>query len=670
MMRKALGKKILILGVDGMDPSLTRKFVQKGLMPNVKKIIDQGAQREDLTMLGGQPTGTPPMWTTLATGAYPVTHGITCFHKQSKEDLDVMEYALDSRLCKAEQLWNVFAEAGKKTLVWHWPGSAWPPSSESPNLHVVDGTSPGAPNMASAQVEGELVLVASEKTEEIHFRAKAASDGNVPCVITDLKPSSDFKPMSEEVKLLTQRHLILSESDGEMGLSDTPFDVVLSPIKDAKGWVDVPEGAKEFTILLSGGLIRRPSLILKDPNGVYSKVAIYKSKKEKTPIVVLENDVFTREIIDESVKDDVKYSVNRNMRVLEIAEDGSYLKMWISSAMNIVEDSVWYPKHLYKSVTENVGYPPPTSMVGGADKQLISKCMKENWDSAKDWQAGAINHLIQKEGYDVVFSHFHNIDLQSHMIIKYLKDGHANLPKEEYAKFVEEIYIQTDEYIGQFMHLLEEDWTICVISDHAAVCPEHGPHFIGDMLGLNVRVMQELGFTALKKDEDGNELPEIDWQNTKAIANRANHIYLNIKGRDKHGIIDPKDKFEVEEEIMTALYGYKDKKTGHRVIAMALRNKDAVLLGLGGPESGDIIYWTAEGYNYDHFDCLSTTRGYGDTSVSPIFIGVGPGLKKGFATDRIIRQVDFAPTIAVIGGVRMPAQCEGAPVYQILSEEY
>ena len=63
-------------------------------------------------------------------------------------------------------------------------------------------------------------------------------------------------------------------------------------------------------------------------------------------------------------------------------------------------------------------------------------------------------------------------------------------------------------------------------------------------------------------------------------------------------------------------------------------------------------------------------RGESDTSVSPIFIVAGKGVKEGFYTDRIIRQVDFAPTIAVLGGVRMPAQCEGAPAYQILANEY
>ena len=102
---------------------------------------------------------------------------------------------------------------------------------------------------------------------------------------------------------------------------------------------------------------------------------------------------------------------------------------------------------------------------------------------------------------------------------------------------------------------------------------------------------------------------------------------------------------------------------------MAIRNRDAAVLGLSGPESGDIVYFTAEGYNYDHSDALSTTLGEADTSVAPIFVLAGPGVKPGY-TKRVIRQVDLAPTLAVLGGVRIPTQCEGAPVYQILEEEY
>ena len=100
-----------------------------------------------------------------------------------------------------------------------------------------------------------------------------------------------------------------------------------------------------------------------------------------------------------------------------------------------------------------------------------------------------------------------------------------------------------------------------------------------------------------------------------------------------------------------------------------MRNKEAALLGMSGPECGDILYWNAEGFNRIHGDSLSTYTGYFETTVSPIFIAAGQGLKEGWTTERVIRQVDVAPTLAWLGGVRMPAQCEGAIAYQLLADE-
>ena len=137
-----LSEKVLILGLDGMDPGLVNRFRAEGRMPNMDKYIQRGSSAKNLIMLGGVPTITPPMWTTLATGATPATHGITCFWGQSEAEMDGFVYNLNSHRCKAEQLWNITANEGLKTLVWHWPGSSWPPTSESENLHVVDGTQP------------------------------------------------------------------------------------------------------------------------------------------------------------------------------------------------------------------------------------------------------------------------------------------------------------------------------------------------------------------------------------------------------------------------------------------------------------------------------------------------------------------------------------------------
>lgn len=673
MKREALSQKIMVLGVDGMDPRLTCQYLEEGIMPNVKKLMEKGSCREDLVLLGANPTVTPPMWTTLATGAYPMTHGITGFFRHSHEELDVMEYNLDSRNCKAEQLWNVFAEAGKKTLVWHWPGSAWPPSSDNENLYVVDGTSPGSVNMGTAQCENEFLVGASEKLTELRYLDKVKSDAPTPCVITGLEASASDEEFDLDAVMTSPdiRMLIMYMGEGETADENSiaALNIVQSPIKPASGWAEAAADAKEFAILFSNGLIHRPCQIWKNKDGIYDRVAMFRSKKDQEPMVVMEMGKIYPSILDKAVVGDEQIDVIRNIRLLNLEKDGSELKMWVSPANKIDADDVFHPKRIYKEIVDNVGYPLPTTQIGSHEYDLVKECTLDNWYLTADWQSDSIHYLIENEGIEIVFSHFHNVDLEMHMLVRNMKGTQKN-PAEFYQERVRDIYRQTDYYIGKYMDLLDDGWTILLVSDHAQVCPQHKPTWLGDILGVNVRVMEELGFTTLKKDENGKELREIDWEKTKAIAIRENDIYINLKGRDKYGIVDPADKYELEEEIMTALYGYKDKETGKRVVALALRNKDAALFGMGGPENGDIIYFTAEGYNYDHADGLSTAYGMYNTSLSPIFIGAGPGFKENFRTPRMLRQVDVAPTMAVIGGVRMPNECEGAPMYSILTEQF
>jgi Uncharacterized conserved protein len=672
MDRKAINNKIFILGVDGLDPRLTKKYLDQGKMPNIKKFIEKGSTREDLIMLGGQPTGTPPMWTTLATGCNSNVHGITCFNRASEKGLEFVEYNFDSRKCKAEQLWNVFAEQGKKTLVWHWPGSAWPPTSDSSNLHVVDGTQPASVNAGLCDVESDFFVFANEAEKELTFISKMGTNAPVVCEVSDMKVEKASAGQLPSIKNLTTSVIVLNNSEGtNAAMRNNGYDKVLSPIKQANGWVNAPADAKEFTILFSSGLIRRVCLIIKNEKGIYDTVKVYKTKKDQEPLIILPVGEFVGGIIDEFIKNDEKGMALRSMRVLELAEDGSSLKIWVSTALKIGESSLFHPRSLYDNIAKNVGYPPAPSKLPALDKTTVTDCMKAQWDYLSTWQAEALNYLIDAEGYQVIFSHLHNVDAQMHRIGKHLiPRSYSLVTPEETQQFVEDLYVQTDNYIGKFLHLLDEGWTVFIISDHAVLSSEHERAEIADAVGINVGLLKELGFTEVLKDENGNDLHEIDWSKTKAVASRANHIYINLKGRNTHGIVEPEDQYEVEEEIMTALYGYKDKETGKRVVALAIRNKDAVLLGMGGPDCGDIIYWTAEGYNDDHFDALSTTLGCGDTSVSPVFIAAGPGIKENFKTDRIIKQIDFVPTVAIIGGVRMPAQCEGAPIYQILTEEY
>ena len=684
----AKASKVAVLGVDAMDPRLTRKYIDMGIMPNTKKLLEAGAAREDLVLLGALPTVTPPQWTTLATGAYPSTHGITAFYRQGG-DLDMVNLNFDSTKCHAEQMWNVTAEAGKKTLVWHWPGSAWPPSSDSENLHVVDGTSPGGVNMSSAQVDGEFIVMASDKNDTIEYRSGAMTDAKVPCVVTGL---GDDKPKQKSggMASLMQRkmedgfrlYIVNPNKDGQGGSNAIPADIAFSSIKPAEKWAaEIPADAKEFVVLLSGGLIRRPALVLKGEDGKYDHIAIYKNKKQLEPMVTIKNREYVRDIVDDCMKGDDMIKATRDMRVLEIAEDGSKVKMWVSASMNIEADMMWHPRALYKEIVDNVGYPSPCSTLGFGDFELIYDCMHQCWEHVADFQADSLNYLMENNDYEVVFSHFHAPDLQKHMFIRDLAKGTENTTAEQYEFIMQEIYRQTDRYLGKFMHFLDKGWTLMVVSDHAQVCPKYGLRGLGDT-GCNIQIMEELGYTVREVNpETGKKKRRMDWTKTTAVANREMHIYLNIKGRNQHvvkdaegndvvidGLIDPADQYEWEEKIITDLYNIKDKETGKRIIAWALRNRDAIALGLGGPDSGDIIYCMAEGYEHDHDDSMATALGECDTSAGPIFLAAGPGIKKGVYTDRMIRQVDVAPTIASIMGLRMPAQCEGAPIYQIIED--
>lgn len=668
----ARSERVIVLGVDGMDPRITRRMIKEHKLPNLETLMKKGAMRDDLVLLGALPTITPPQWTTLSTGAYPETHGITCFYAQHPTDLDKIEYNLNSASCKAEQLWNVTAEAGKKTLVFHWPGCSWPPTSNSENLHVLDGVTPASINMGLSK-DTEKIVYATPEIKELAYRPRVNGAEGAGCIIDDLEVESRDTVMSA---LGDIQNIMLDYEDGEGSLEAVTFDLVNSPITEPQGWEkEVPIGAKEFGYITSQGRVRRYCLILKDEKNEYKVIEIYKNKKDKQPLMVLHYGEYAEELVDICVDaEGHKVDCVRAATILEIAPDASKIRMWFSNAVPYLDDSFSHPKSLIKQIDENVGHIKVMAACGGSVEEYAEKLLCRSWEKYTKWQAEAINYLIKANKYEVVFSHLHNVDMIGHLCWRFAKpDEYYKEGGQDplfYQNIIESVYIDTDRYVGRFLHLLDEGWTVIVTSDHGFLCPSDArPVPFGDALGVNAKVMYELGYTALVKDENGNLTREIDWEHTKAVASRTCHIYINLKGRNSHGIVEPEDKYDLEEEIISALYNYRDEY-GRRIVSMAIRNKEARLLGLSGEKCGDIIYFLVEGPNKGHCDTFSTAYGYFDTSLSPVFMAAGAGLKENFLTDRVIRQVDVAPTIAALLGTRMPAQCEGAPAYQLFDKTY
>lgn len=675
-------RKLIILGVDGMEPRLCKRFLDEGKLPNIQKMLDRGAAREDLVMLGGVPTITPPMWTTLSTGAYPMTHGITCYFNTAGNDLGRLANNFDSTKVQAQQLWEVTAKAGKKTLVWTWPCS-WPPVIDDPNLHVVGGMAPTGPNAGYGTVEGEHLIYASEDYEAVKSMTHEDLHGGAGCIITD-----DMKEAAKQHED-DPKHPTPGECTGGTDIDAWPefdpmegeelveFEVALtrfeSPIREPKNWkVDIPEGAKEFTIVVSYGLIQYPALILKNAEGKYDTVAVYANKKSEEPFEVIKDGEYHPTVVSDVIKNDERFAVTRHYSIVKIDPEGKSLVFSLGDALDITTEAkteTWAPKSLYQQTVDIAGYIPHTGQIAGDYPELVSRRLLPGWEAFQKWQAKALLGLIEENNYEVIFTHNHSCDHLGHAMWRRAKSrGKYGWNDEKiYQGFIEEMYHQVDEYIGEFLPLLDKGWDIIVTSDHGLLCSEEPDQpMIGDAFALNVGVMRELGYTVMVKDEDGNDTRRVDWEKTKAVAPRGNHIYINLKGRNPKGCVDPADKYELESRIIDDLYSYR--LDGKRVVQFALRNKDAKLIGMGGDQCGDIIYFLEEGFNRLHGDAASTIEGYFDTSVSPIFFAAGPGIKKGVKTERMIREVDVAPTAAVLLGVDMPADCEGAPVYQILEK--
>lgn len=668
----------MVLGIDGMDSRITKKLLDEGRLPNIQKYVSAGSARKDLSLLGAVPTITPPCWTTLATGAYPGTHGITCYWRQSPLSLDAVVYNMDSRFCTAEQIWNVTAEAGLKTLVWHWPGSSWPPTSDSENLTVVDGTQPGSVNMGVAQMDWEKIIFASKTIEQVTYKARVEKPAGVGCIINDLDAlvsNKDDEMMElwwgDEARKGGEIHTYihgLEDSELIIG-SRVAYDVVSSPIKDAAKWLSAPEGALEFTVLISGGAVRRPALILKNGDGIYDRVQIYRNKKSDQPIVTLKVGEMVSGIIDSVTKNGETKPANRSYKLLELAEDGSKLRLWISNALDTTNDTLWSPKRLFGDITEHVGVIPPVSLIGGEDWELAKEVFLPSWEIYNSWQADSLEYLMNHEGYEVIFTHLHNVDCAGHQFWHLAKtlEPWKDTDESAYRRLIDEVYEQTDRYLGRFLKYLDLGWTIFIVSDHGLIVGENIPPNIGEYGGLNIGVMSELGYTVMKKDEKGEPTDQVDWKRTRAVQVRSNYIYLNLQGRDKYGIVKPEERYALEEKIISDLYNYRDPISGKRAIGIALRNKDCAVLGLGGKECGDIFFTVDEGLNRLHGDGLPTAEGAYNTSAMPVFIAAGSGIKINHITSRIIRQIDLAPTLSALLNVRVTAECEGGPIYQILN---
>jgi len=223
-----------------------------------------------------------------------------------------------------------------------------------------------------------------------------------------------------------------------------------------------------------------------------------------------------------------------------------------------------------------------------------------------------------------------------------------------------------DDLVGRTMKKIGEKDVFIVLSDHGFKPFKRG-------INLNVWLKQN-GYLNLESGvkETGDFLSGVDWEKTKAYAIGLAGIYINVKGREKHGIVNPGEEYqEVKKELIKKLSGLKDPQSGEVAIT-EMFDAEQIYNGPYTNNGPDLISGYNVGYriSWDGATGIinevlfedNTKPWSGDHCIDPRLV---PGVI--FSNRKIAAKkpalIDIAPTVLNLFGVEPPGYMEGVQIF-------
>ncbi|MGD2201068.1 MAG: alkaline phosphatase family protein, partial [Candidatus Bathyarchaeota archaeon] len=208
-----------------------------------------------------------------------------------------------------------------------------------------------------------------------------------------------------------------------------------------------------------------------------------------------------------------------------------------------------HPKELGREIKEIVGDYPVDVEFRIEDKRGLTEGVFDMTEKHFE----VINHLVKSKDWRFFMFVEIGLDRIHHAFWKYFDETHhLHETGSEFQDIVEDYYILLDKKIGELLELLDDDTIVFVASDHGGK-PMKGAFCFNSWL-------EKEGILKLKEPVDGikrlNEV-EVDWGNTVAWGWGGYYarVFLNLKGREENGVIDPGDYERVREEIAEKIRG-------------------------------------------------------------------------------------------------------------------
>ncbi len=169
-------------------------------------------------------------------------------------------------------------------------------------------------------------------------------------------------------------------------------------------------------------------------------------------------------------------------------------------------------------------------------------------------------YALRRFDRGLLFYYWGNADLVSHMMWRPLDPGHpAYDPVKDppFADAVPQAYVEADRLVSYALDHVGPDTLVIAMSDHGFTSWRRTFH-------LNAWLHQH-GYLAVKDETlpAGLELfTNLDWARTRAYGFGLNALYVNLKGREKDGIVPPADRDALLAELKQALETTIDPHTG------------------------------------------------------------------------------------------------------------
>jgi len=619
-LRRARARKVIILGLDGLDPERCEMLMERGELPHLAKLRASGGYRRLGTSM---PALSPVAWSTFATGVDPSRHGIFDFIARDPRNyaprLSSSEVYGHTRMVGIGPLrfplsrggvrglrgsrtfWSVLSTHGVRSSVLRVPITFPVEKIDGvmiagmcvPDLRGTQGSFTFITSQPAEAPDGGVVVEVGPRGGDVHIPGPPSPiDGTTVNARVRIEPRTPKRGETDGAAyelVAGASHYALRER------TYTPW--VKLAFRAARG-VTLRGIARFYPVRLSDGVAVYVTPIHIDP--------------EAPAIPVSHPSVFSVYLS----------KLMGPFGTLGLAED--------TSALN-----------------------------DGAilEQGFLDQAYDLHEERRRMW-----HHTLARLRGGLAVCVFDISDRLQHMFYRYLDATHpANAGRDtvEHLDAVNEMYRRMDTLVGETVAHADHHTALFVLSDHGFKNFRRG-------VNLNGWLLQE-GLLTLRDDGSGpgEYLSAIDWSRTRAYALGLSGIYINLAGRERHGIVSAADASELKRRIIDGLCALRDgnERPIRRVVDVAADWSGPYRDGgpdlLPGYENGYRVSWDcAKGavradIFEDNTKCWSGDHCVDSEIVPGVLFSNIP------LADRDAGLIDMAPTVLDLFGVDAPAFMTG-----------